>query len=954
MRFVGCYIDKKKRDLPVMAGSGSMSIPKCYRLCRAKRYAYFGVQYSKECWCGNSYGKYGKRSKSECRMKCSGKKSTFCGSSWRNSIYTTGLPARRRPRVSRLPLSRCSQHSVGWNGKCSRAIDGNTNQNYGKKSCTHTRTATGAWWQARTSRRARITSVRIYNRRDCCANRLRNFVIKVDGRVCASYRSSRAFSVRTFRCNAVGRTVRIQTRNRVPLTLCEVQVFGRYAKGRSRSRTPGMRFVGCYIDKKKRDLPVMAGSGSMSIPKCYRLCRAKRYAYFGVQYSKECWCGNSYGKYGKRSKSECRMKCSGKKSTFCGSSWRNSIYTTGLPARRRPRVSRLPLSRCSQHSVGWNGKCSRAIDGNTNQNYGKKSCTHTRTATGAWWQARTSRRARITSVRIYNRRDCCANRLRNFVIKVDGRVCASYRSSRAFSVRTFRCNAVGRTVRIQTRNRVPLTLCEVQVFGRYAKGRSRSRTPGMRFVGCYIDKKKRDLPVMAGSGSMSIPKCYRLCRAKRYAYFGVQYSKECWCGNSYGKYGKRSKSECRMKCSGKKSTFCGSSWRNSIYTTGLPARRRPRVSRLPLSRCSQHSVGWNGKCSRAIDGNTNQNYGKKSCTHTRTATGAWWQARTSRRARITSVRIYNRRDCCANRLRNFVIKVDGRVCASYRSSRAFSVRTFRCNAVGRTVRIQTRNRVPLTLCEVQVFGRYAKGRSRSRTPGMRFVGCYIDKKKRDLPVMAGSGSMSIPKCYRLCRAKRYAYFGVQYSKECWCGNSYGKYGKRSKSECRMKCSGKKSTFCGSSWRNSIYTTGLPARRRPRVSRLPLSRCSQHSVGWNGKCSRAIDGNTNQNYGKKSCTHTRTATGAWWQARTSRRARITSVRIYNRRDCCANRLRNFVIKVDGRVCASYRSSRAFSVRTFRCNAVGRTVRIQTRNRVPLTLCEVQVFGRYVGRTLKPSR
>uniref|UniRef100_A0A1I8J1D5 WSC domain-containing protein n=1 Tax=Macrostomum lignano TaxID=282301 RepID=A0A1I8J1D5_9PLAT len=705
-----------------------------------------------------------------------------------------------------------------------------------------------------------------------------------------------------------------------------------------------MRFVGCYIDKKKRDLPVMAGSGSMSIPKCYRLCRAKKYAYFGVQYSKECWCGNSYGKYGKRSKSECRMKCSGKKSTFCGSSWRNSIYTTGLPARRRPRVSRLPLSRCSQHSVGWNGKCSRAIDGNTNQNYGKKSCTHTRTATGAWWQARTSRRARITSVRIYNRRDCCANRLRNFVIKVDGRVCASYRSSRAFSVRTFRCNAVGRTVRIQTRNRVPLTLCEVQVFGRYAKGRSRSRTPGMRFVGCYIDKKKRDLPVMAGSGSMSIPKCYRLCRAKKYAYFGVQYSKECWCGNSYGKYGKRSKSECRMKCSGKKSPS---------------ADRAGETASTPLD-CQleddqeYHSVGWNGKCSRAIDGNTNQNYGKKSCTHTRTATGAWWQARTSRRARITSVRIYNRRDCCANRLRNFVIKVDGRVCASYRSSRAFSVRTFRCNAVGRTVRIQTRNRVPLTLCEVQVFGRYAKGRSRSRTPGMRFVGCYIDKKKRDLPVMAGSGSMSIPKCYRLCRAKRYAYFGVQYSKECWCGNSYGKYGKRSKSECRMKCSGKKSTFCGSSWRNSIYTTGLPARRRPRVSRLPLSRCSQHSVGWNGKCSRAIDGNTNQNYGKKSCTHTRTATGAWWQARTSRRARITSVRIYNRRDCCANRLRNFVIKVDGRVCASYRSSRAFSVRTFRCNAVGRTVRIQTRNRVPLTLCEVQVFGRYVGRTPKPSR
>ncbi|PAA55829.1 hypothetical protein BOX15_Mlig029288g1 [Macrostomum lignano] len=455
------------------------------------------------------------------------------------------------------------------------------------------------------------------------------------------------------------------------------------------SQAHSYRYIGCFVDKEKRDLPVLGGSGHMYAGKCDRLCRNRNYRYFGLQHSKECWCGNSYGKYGARQSSECRMRCSGNRGSYCGSSWRNSIYAT-----TKPRAStRLPLSKCSQHSVDFNGKCSRAIDGDTNQNYRKKSCTHTRTATGAWWQARTSRRARITSVRIYNRQDCCANRLRNFVIKVDGQVCASYHSSSAFSVKTFRCNAVGRTVRIETRNRVPLTLCEVKVYGRYAED-SRAR--------------------------------------------------------------------------------------------------------LPLSKCSQHSVDFNGKCSRAIDGDTNQNYRKKSCTHTRTATGAWWQARTSRRARITSVRIYNRQDCCANRLRNFVIKVDGQVCASYHSSSAFSVKTFRCNAVGRTVRIETRNRVPLTLCEVKVYGRYAE-------VSTEFLGCYPDDSEfPDFIVAKVSALMTVWKCNKICKAKKFSYFGVKNGQICGCGNEYGNSGDTVKANCNVACGGNPDEKCGGSTNNSVF------------------------------------------------------------------------------------------------------------------------------------------------------
>ena len=42
---------------------------------------------SAECWCGNSYGKYG-QFPNDCSFKCSGNESQTCGGGMRNSIYS--------------------------------------------------------------------------------------------------------------------------------------------------------------------------------------------------------------------------------------------------------------------------------------------------------------------------------------------------------------------------------------------------------------------------------------------------------------------------------------------------------------------------------------------------------------------------------------------------------------------------------------------------------------------------------------------------------------------------------------------------------------------------------------------------------------------------------------------------------------------------------------------------
>lgn len=58
--YVGCFKDCQggKRDLPVRKSNGSKD--SCASQC--KGYKYFGRQWTKECWCGNSYGSQGSMS----------------------------------------------------------------------------------------------------------------------------------------------------------------------------------------------------------------------------------------------------------------------------------------------------------------------------------------------------------------------------------------------------------------------------------------------------------------------------------------------------------------------------------------------------------------------------------------------------------------------------------------------------------------------------------------------------------------------------------------------------------------------------------------------------------------------------------------------------------------------------------------------------------------------------
>jgi len=147
-----------------------------------------------------------------------------------------------------------------------------------------------------------------------------------------------------------------------------------------------------------------------------------------------------------------------------------------------------------------------------------------------------------------------------------------------------------------------------------------------------------------------------------------------------------------------------------------------------------------------------------------------------------------------------------------------------------------------------------------------------------------------------------------------------------------------------------------ARRRAEITGLAYRRpTAQISTGWGGASSRAVDGNANGQYGAGSCTHTQRQNNPWWRVKLKNSGKgasqvVTQVKVFNRSDCCGNRLSKLEIWVGdkpywsgNRVCGPKVDVTGKS-KLIKCPKIpGKFVFVVLRQVQLLVLCEVQVFG-----------
>jgi len=122
---------------------------------------------------------------------------------------------------------------------------------------------------------------------------------------------------------------------------------------------------------------------------------------------------------------------------------------------------------------------------------------------------------------------------------------------------------------------------------------------------------------------------------------------------------------------------------------------------------------------------------------------------------------------------------------------------------------------------------------------------------------------------------------------------------------------------------------------------------------------AVDGNTDGDFYHGSVSHTNGELNPWWQVDLGASTAIDTIAIWNRTDCCGNRLSDYWVLVSDTpfgfgdslnsltsragVWASHQQSFPNPSITIPVNAHGRYVRIQINGTSFLHLAEVQVLG-----------
>ncbi|MFF1914703.1 alpha-L-fucosidase [Streptomyces sp. NPDC058239] len=160
----------------------------------------------------------------------------------------------------------------------------------------------------------------------------------------------------------------------------------------------------------------------------------------------------------------------------------------------------------------------------------------------------------------------------------------------------------------------------------------------------------------------------------------------------------------------------------------------------------------------------------------------------------------------------------------------------------------------------------------------------------------------------------------------------------------------------------------PAGSEPRNLAFGAA-ATQSSTAYGGAAERATDGNHNGDYGGNSTSHTALETQPWWETDLGAMRKLNKVVVWNRSDCCTDRLSNFWVLVSDKPikaggldeARAQEGVSSWKVGTLNgpsadvtLNRPARYIRVQLEGTNYLALAEVQAFGNQVIRPSKRAQ
>lgn len=393
---------------------------------------------------------------------------------------------------------------------------------------------------------------------------------------------------------------------------------------------------------------------------------------------------------------------------------------------------------------------------------------------------------------------------------------------------------------------------------------------------------------------------------------------------------------------------------------------------------TQSSTANGGLASRAVDGNTDGAWSHGSVTHTTENTSQpWWQVDLQSVQEVGTVTLWNRSDCCGDRLNGVELRVssDGTTWHSYPVPRTAGAKvTVAVARAARYVKVQHPGVGTLSLAEVQVSPLENLARGKPATQNSTLDGAVAARAvDGDLDGDFAHGSVTHTAPDTTVTKSILQWWQVDLG----AAQMIGEVLLHNRSDCcgeRLNNFTVKVSQNGTSWQDYPYVgpaghvAATVVQQVARYVRVQLNKsgtlslaevqvtpgrnlaagkpATQSSTLGAADASRAVDNITAGNFAQNSVTHTLENTAQpWWQVDLQSVQAVGSVVIHNRTDCCANRLSNFKVLTseDGTTWRAYLHTGTAAARTVvPVNAATRHVKVQLVGTGTLSLAEVQVF------------
>ncbi|KAF9881256.1 wsc domain containing protein [Colletotrichum karsti] len=345
---VGCQTEATNNGRALQAAqsaSDDMTLEKCATFCSG--YTYFGTEYGRECYCGNTIQDTSKPAPiTECTMKCAGNPYQYCGDGNRLELYKLGSASTTSlsSTASATTTSSDGGSSVSTGSSISASSSVSPSSTSTPSTSSLSASSTGSSTVPSSTFSTVISSSSVSPSSTFTAQAVSS------SSASTSISLSSSSSALTSISSTTSSSASIVPSSTTPVASSQTSIS---AVSSSSSVVPSTttssvtstiqtlankptvaayNLTGCWTEGNGvRALSQKSYSShdNMTLEYCAAFC--SDYKYFGTEYSGECYCGNFLASSSAAAPlSDCNMACSGNQFEYCGGGSRLTLYSNNL------------------------------------------------------------------------------------------------------------------------------------------------------------------------------------------------------------------------------------------------------------------------------------------------------------------------------------------------------------------------------------------------------------------------------------------------------------------------------------------------------------------------------------------------------------------------------------------------------------------------------------------------